>query len=202
MHTTLYRLERGQKKALFCLGVLFLILSIIWFFCELFDIRVPMEPIVVFVGGSATLLASYWPFRATNRNAYLSGKIPFDYSTNNGVFTIGSGENKFTLVFSSASHDTIHMYNGLHDHKANTDRIAKAGDAGSFKDVKDVTEFDYKNNTASPQIGEIVALRSKDTEHYALVQILDVKCQGRQGAEINEVVFRFVIKTDSGTSFA
>lgn len=202
MHTTLYRLERGQKKVLLCLGILFLLLSIIWFFCELFDVKIPMEPIVVFVGGSATLLASYWPFKATNRSTCLTGKIPFDYSTNNGVITIGSGENEFILAFSSASHDKVHMYNGLHNRKANTDRIAKAVDAGSFKDVKDVTELDYKNDSASPEIGEIVALRSKDTGRYALVQILDVKCQGRQSAEINEVVFRFVINTDSSTSFA
>lgn len=202
MHTTLYKLERGQKKVLLCLGVLFLILSIAWFFFELFCIEIPMEPIVVFVGGSATLLASYWPFKATNRSARSTGKIAFDYSTNNGVVTIGSGENKFTLVFSSASHDQVHMYNGLHSRKANTDRIAKAADAGSFKEVKDVTEFDYKNNGASPQIGEMVALRSKDTGRYALVQILDVKCEGRMGAEINEVVFRYIINTDSSTSFA
>ncbi|WP_338722707.1 hypothetical protein V9L16_19895 [Pseudomonas tolaasii] len=203
MHTMLYRLERGQKKVLLWLGILFLLLSIFWFFSELFNAGIPMEPIVVFVGGSATLLASYWPFKATNRSAYLTGKIPFDYSTNNGLVTIGSGENKFTLAFSSAGHDKIHMYNGVHKKGiVNTDRIATAGDAGSFKDIRDVTEFDYDGDIVSPKIGEIVALRSKDTGRYALVQILDVKCQDRQGAENNEVVFRFVINTDDSTSFA
>lgn len=202
MHTTLYKLERGQKKALLYLGILFLILSIAWFFCELLDFKVPMEPIVVFVGGSATLLASYWPFKATNRSARLTGKVPFDYSTNNGYFTIGTGENKFTLAFSSANHDRIHMYNGLHKRDANTDRIAIAGDAGSFKDVKDVTAFDYKNDSATPKIGEIIALRSKATGRYALVQILDVRNHAGEDAKINEVVFRFTINTDSSTSFS
>ncbi len=203
MHTILYRLEREQKKVLLCLGILFLLLSVFWFFSELFDVGIPMEPIVVFVGGSATLLASYWPFKATNRSACLTGKIPFDYSTNNGLVTIGSGENQFILAFSSASHDKIHMYNGVHKKSiVNTDRIATAGDAGSFKDVRDVTEFYYNSDVVSPKIGEIVALRSKDTGRYALVQILDIKCQDRQGSEINEVVFRFVINTDDSTSFA
>nr|WP_314528325.1 hypothetical protein [uncultured Pseudomonas sp.] len=202
MHTSLYRLERGQKKVLLCLGIVFLLLSIIWFFFELLNIQIPMEPIVVFVGGGATLLASYWPFKATNRSACLTGKVPFDYSINNGVFTIGAGENKFILAFSSAGHDQVHMYNGLHKREANTDRIAKAGDAGSFKDIKDVTEFDYASSSVVAEVGEIVALRSRDTGRYALVQILDVKCKGTYGAEINEVVFRYVINTGSGTSFA
>ncbi|APS30821.1 hypothetical protein [Pectobacterium brasiliense] len=202
MHTTLYKLERGQKKVLLCLGLLFLLLSIIWFFCELLNINIPMEPIVVFVGGSATLLASYWPFKATNRNACLTGKEPFDYSTNNGYFTIGSGENRFVLAFSSADHEHIYMYNGLHKSKANTDKIAKADGAGCFKDIKDVTEFDYTNTSVQLKIGEIVALRSKETGRYALIQILDVKYQGRKGAMKDEVVFRYVIHTDNSTSFA
>lgn len=201
MHNTLYKLERGQKRVLLILGVLFLILSIVWWFFEFYNVTFPMEPIVVFFGGSATLLASYWPFKSTNKNRRLKGKNRFDYSTNGGYFSIGDSENSFILSFSERGTDSIYMMSSGRS-RTNVGAIALAGDEANFKNIKDVTEFDYSSDCLTVEAGQIVALRSKETGRYALVKVLDVRCKGRNGVNSHEVLFAFEINETSSTSFA
>ncbi|MCF3973623.1 hypothetical protein [Paracoccus salsus] len=108
-HTQLYRLAKGQKRILAALGLVFLALSLIWFVLEVIGSAFPMEPMVVFVGGTATLMASYWPWKPSYRDRRLSGRASCDHSSNDRRFSIGREELSFTLQFSGASGERIYF---------------------------------------------------------------------------------------------
>ncbi|WP_409321459.1 hypothetical protein [Pseudomonas monteilii] len=196
-HNTLYRLERGQKKVLFGLGVTFLLLSALWLLVELLDMKYPMEPIVVFVGGIATLLASYWPWKPGYKDKRLKGRVVFDYeNTNDHRFVIGKGEMAFTLKFSKAGASSIHMYRDPDDIK----RIARIHGAGRFDEVRDITALEYENRAVTPEEGDLVALENSHGS-YAIVHIHDIR-DATRGDGRDEVTFSFVINPIGKTDFS
>lgn len=196
-HNTLYRLERGQKKVLFGLGITFLLLSASWLLVELSDKEYPMEPIVVFVGGIATLLASYWPWKPRYKDKRLKGRVTFDYeNTNNHKFTIGHDKMKFTLAFSKAGASSIHMYRDPDDIK----RIARIHGAGRFDEIRDITALEYENRLITPAEGELVALENSHGS-YAVVHIHDIR-DATRGDDRDEVTFSFVINPTGKTDFS
>ncbi|OMP72210.1 hypothetical protein BV900_10925 [Agrobacterium tumefaciens] len=58
-HTTLYLLARNQKTAIIWIAIWFIVASAVWFVAELLNWDFPMEPIVVLLGGFATLFAVF-----------------------------------------------------------------------------------------------------------------------------------------------
>lgn len=196
MHNTLYKLEKNQKRCLLVLGILFLVLSMLWFIAELFEWGFPMEPLVVFVGGAATLSATYWPWRATNRLSSQRGRISFEYSTNRGCFDIGSGDRTFTLEFSKADDVAIHMYNYPESIKA----IALVKGCGRIEDVKDASTLNYSSKSASPREGELVVLQNTNG-YFAAILIHDIK-DNRRGDVIDEVTFSYVIDHSKSGNFS
>ncbi|WP_051541019.1 hypothetical protein [Ahrensia sp. 13_GOM-1096m] len=196
LHNTLYRLQRGQKKSLLILGILFLNLSALWLYAEVVKWWFPMEPLVVFVGGLTTLLAIYWPITASNEDERVTGRIRFDYETNSGNFEIGENTYEFTLMFTKASDTSIHMYRDPSD----IQRIALASDVGQISDIKDVSVFDFTNRRITPTEGQIVCLENTNG-NFACLQIHDIRDSSREDEE-DEVTFSFVINRDGGTDFS
>lgn len=195
-HTTLYRLERSQKRVLAILGILFLILSIGWFFSELYDRSFPMEPIVVFVGGTATLLASIWPWKPHYTDRRLKGRASVDYMSNDHKFVIGREELCFTLKFSKASDQNIYLYSDPPD----IDAIALAHGAGRPNEIRDATALDYSNRAISAAESNVVIMRNQHG-NYAAVTICDVKDLTR-GDDRDEVTISWMINPEQGTDFS
>lgn len=195
-HTVLYRLERQQKIWLTKLLIIFLILSAVWFLFEYFSIDFPMEPLVVLVGGVATLFASYWPWKPNYIDNRLQGRHSIDYMSNNHKFIIGNNQLKFTLQFSKASNTSIYMYKD----PADIESVALIHDAGKISDVKDVSCLDYSNRAVCPKEGELVALKN-GYGNYAIVHIHDIRDADR-GDNCNEVTLSFVINPEGKTDFS
>lgn len=196
-HNTLYRLGRSQKKVLLGLGIAFLMLSVLWLVAEIFNLGWPMEPIVVFVGGTATLLASYWPWKPGYKNRRLKGRNQFDYqNTNNGEFEIGQELMGFTLKFSKGDDTSIHMYS----YPASIKRIARIPGAGRFDEVHDVTALEYSNETVTVEEGELVSLENSNGS-YAIVHIHDIR-DARREDDRDEVTFSFLINPIGKTDFS
>lgn len=195
LHNSLYKMQKSQKKTLNILLVLFLAVSAIWFVLEYIKFDFPMEPIVVLIGGIATLFASFWPFKPTYANQRLHGRQSFDYMTNNHNFTIGANERKFTLHFSKASDTKIHMYSDPADIKA----IALVKGGGSITDIADASALNYSTRDISPEEGDIVCL---ENIHgcYAAVQIHDIRDASRADL-YDEVTFSYVINPAGKLSF-
>ncbi|PIF48043.1 hypothetical protein CLU80_0272 [Pseudomonas sp. 29] len=187
-HNALYRLERNQKTTLLWLGLTFLALSVLWFFTELLCFKFPMEPIVVFVGGSATLFASYWPWKPSYASERLRDRISFDYqNSNDHEFVIGRGNMRFTLRFSKADGESIYIYRDPPD----IEKIAMVFGAGNFSEVRDVSALDYASRELIPAEGQIVSLMNSHG-CYALVHIHDIK-DAKRSDHCDEVTFSYVI---------
>ena len=195
-HTTLYRLERGQKRLLAALGLLFSALSILWFVLETIDASFPMEPIVVFVGGVATLFASYWPWRPSYADRRLQGRASIDYMSNNHRFDIGREELAFELRFSKCSHEQIYIYKD----STNIDSVALAHGASRISDLRDVLALDFSMRVVSPAEGEIIVLRNVHG-NYAAVQVHDIRDKTRSD-DRNEVTITWAINPDKGADFS
>ena len=196
LHNTLYRMQKIQKTTLTFLLILFLVVSVIWFIIEWYGCKFPMEPVVVFIGGTATLFASFWPWKPTYANQRHHGRQSFDYMTNNHTFTIGTGDRKFTLRFSKASDRAIYMYSDPSDIKA----IALVKQCGQISDIGDASSLNYSTRDVCPKEGEIVCLRN-DHDCYAAIQIHDVRDASRNDA-YDEVTFSYVINPVGKLSFS
>ena len=115
------------------------------------------------------------------------GKVTFDYSDNNGRYFIGSGDARFEIKFTSASNNSIHVYN---DPKS-IDKIALAYDTHSFINIGDVRELNYSSRTRTPQTKEIVILVNY-SGNYAAIKIEHVRARSH-GAKKNSVTFSYQI---------
>ena len=173
-----------------------MLLSFVWLIAELQKWWFPMEPIVVLNGGLATLFASYWPWKPHYADRRLKLRIAFGYKSNDGNFKIGREELEFTLRFSSAGAESIHVYNDPADIKA----IAIAHGAGQISDIRDVTAFDYTSRTVTPREGQIVCLENQHG-NFSCVHIIDVK-NADYGDDRHEVTFYYVTNPDGGTDFS
>lgn len=197
MNRALYQLSKNQSKFLIGLAVVFLLLSIFWWVLEFLDIKkFPMEPIVVLVGGFATLFAVYWPFRPSYASQRMKGRHTVDFTSNDGEFVIGRNDMQFTLKWTNSSNESIHFYSD----PSNIDAIAIASDCSSFKEIRNVSNFDFSSLSRKAYEGDIVALLNTSA-NYALVQVHDVRAQSH-GDNENEITFSYIINPNKGTDFS
>lgn len=195
-HNALYKLEKNQKRTLTGLLILFILMSIVWIYTSVQHPDFPMEPLVVLVGGLATLFASFWPWKPTYADSRLEGREAFNYSANNHKFDIGKDDLSFTLEFSKASDTSIHMYSD----PANIDAITLVHECGRIADIKDASALDYSTRSVMPKEGDVVCLRNK-RGHYAAIEIHDIKDASRKDP-YDEVTFSYVINPDRKTNFS
>ncbi|WP_407495005.1 hypothetical protein [Pseudooceanicola sp. MF1-13] len=195
-HNTLYKFQRNQKKALFWLSLLFLVLSIAWWVAEIAGWLFPLEPPVVFVGGLTTLAAIHWPFQASNMDKRCAGRNTFAYNTNDGLFNIGQGEVEITLKFTNASDESIYVYSD----PENVQRVAIAKGVGQITDIKDVSVFDYSSRQIIPKEGQIVCLENINGS-FACIHIHDIKAESH-GDDVSELTFSYVINPAGNTDFS
>lgn len=137
---------------------------------------------------------------STGKEKYLSpptrGKITFDYSNNNGVYSIGQGHLVFELMFSTAGNKAIHLYND----PATIDSIAIAKKIKEVKEINDARQFDYSSRTRTPQINEIAILQNSHG-YFAAIKILSIMDKTGED-EHNEVTFEYFIQTNGSPDFS
>ncbi|EKD24082.1 MAG: hypothetical protein ACD_81C00114G0009 [uncultured bacterium] len=126
----------------------------------------------------------------TNKNKNRAGTVNFDYSNNNGIYFIGDADYLFGIKFSSASQDSIHVYN---DHTT-IDYIALIKNVTNFDQINFNIKYDGTSRSRSPEVGQIVLFKNKNGR-YALIKIEDIKVENR-GDKNDEVTFSFKILDD------
>lgn len=131
-----------------------------------------------------------------HQNALLSGRARFDYSNNNGIFTIGEGAFAFDTKWSKASDISIHAYSD----GGNVDALAIARSTVEIIDIEDAAQLDYSSRTRTPRIGQMVIWRNSNG-FYAATKVLEIKDDTR-GDDRDELVFEYTIQTNGSGSFA
>jgi nucleoside 2-deoxyribosyltransferase len=120
-----------------------------------------------------------------------AGVFTFDYSNNNGRFSIGKGEYLFTTQWSKASNTSIYAYNDC----SNIDSIARIK-APCTLDKRLLTgEYDFSSRCRNPKIGDIIIWKNI-FGNYAATQIVSISDDTR-GANHDELTCEYVIYTKS-----
>jgi hypothetical protein len=119
-------------------------------------------------------------------NENKEGEVIFDYSNNNGIYTIGKGEYRFDTQWSKASKEFIHFYNDQPTIK-------------SIRLIKDVFDFNkinpnkYDNSSRARTVGvNQTALFENNHGKFLAVQILGTKDDSR-GDNSDELHFKYKI---------
>lgn len=126
----------------------------------------------------------------------LSGKVTFDYSNNNGRYSIGSGFFLFETKWSHASQDAIHAYSG----SESVESIALAKKMTEIQDIKEISAYDFSSHSRTPNEGQIIILKNKN-KIYAAIKVLDVKYEDRGEDDRDELTFIYFIQPNREFNF-
>lgn len=124
-----------------------------------------------------------------------SGIVTFDYSNNNGTYSIGQGELLFECYFSKASNRSIHILND----RSSIRSVALVKDSGEIRQIKDARIYDSSSRARTANINQI-AIYQNVNGFYAAIKILDIKDDSR-GSENDEVTFEYFIQTNGSPDF-
>lgn len=125
----------------------------------------------------------------------ITGIVTFDYSNNNGFYTIGSNELSFDIKFSKASKTSIYLYRD----SENIQSIALAKNITEFREVMDARQWDTSSRYRNIKLNEIAVLQNTNG-FYALIKVLEIKDDSR-GDENDEITFQYKIQTNGSPSF-
>ena len=114
------------------------------------------------------------------------GSFTFDYSNNNGEFTIGKGERQFTTKWSKASDKSIHAYKDA----SNIDSIARIKAPCELANELH-GEFDFSSRCRTPNIGDIILWKNKNGK-YAATKIIAISDDTR-GADHDELTCEYIV---------
>lgn len=115
-----------------------------------------------------------------------TGKVTFNYSNNNGVYTIGEGEYRFDTMWTKASNESIHFYNDKPTIK--TVRLVK-----DIADIKKVNpeKYDSSSRARTVNVGQIAVYENIHNK-FLIIKIIDIKDDSR-GDENDELTFEYQI---------
>lgn len=114
-----------------------------------------------------------------------TSRVRFDYSKNDGIFTIGSGEFQFHLKWSKASRSSIHAYNDA----LSGGKIARLKKFKSIEEFEGIRTLDFTSRTHTPVIGDAIVWINK-FGRVAVTRIDEVKDDTRND-KIDEVTFEY-----------
>ena len=119
------------------------------------------------------------------------GSFTFDYSNNDGKFTIGKDEYLFTTEWSKASNRSIHACSD----SSNIDSIARIKAPCTLSKEKLTGEYDFSSRCRTPNIGDIIIWKNI-FGNYAATQRIAISDDTR-GANHDELTCEYVIYTKS-----
>lgn len=122
-------------------------------------------------------------------NPELEGEATFDYTNNNGNYTVGHQEFIFDLKFGGASNTSIHVY---HDN-ASIEYIADAYDCTNIEEIADATIYDSSSRTRTINKSGIVLFKNRNG-FFCAVKILEIH-KTSHGGDRNEVSISYRILT-------
>lgn len=114
------------------------------------------------------------------------GEVFFNYSNNNGVYTIGEKEYRFDTQWSKASNTSIHFYNDQPTIRS----VMLSKDASALEDI-DPKRYDSSSRARTAGVNE-VAIFENINGKYLLVKILGLKDDSR-GDTVDELHFKYKI---------
>ncbi|MEA3272231.1 MAG: hypothetical protein U9P90_01020 [Patescibacteria group bacterium] len=114
------------------------------------------------------------------------GKIYFDYSNNNGIYTIGKNDYRFDTQWSKASKEYIHFYNDSSTIKS----VCLAKDVSDLDKVQP-EKYDSSSRARTAGIGQIAVFKNNSGKFLA-IKILGIKDDSR-GDDSDELHFRYKV---------
>lgn len=114
------------------------------------------------------------------------GEVVFDYSNNNGIYTIGKDDYRFDTQWSKASKDYIHFYNDQPTIKS----VRLVKDVSSLSEVQP-EKYDSSSRARTARIGQI-AVFENNHDKFIVAQILGIKDDSR-GDDSDELHFKYKI---------
>jgi len=139
---------------------------------------------------NATFIAQYFA------NPELSGEATFNYSLNDGKYTIGHGAFMFETRWAKASDVNIHVYKDA----TNVRALRLALGAKSFDDLTGADVYDASSRVHTPNEGEFIVLENENG-HFAAVQVVDVRDRTRPPDEYDSLTIAYRINTDGTATF-
>jgi len=128
---------------------------------------------------------------STFQNPELVGQVTFNYSSNNGLFAIGTGEYKFDTMWSKASKERIHAYR---DGK-NISSLGIIKNAGSMLDkstlITVLAGIDFTARARSPAVGDAIVWIN--TSKKMAMCIIKKICDDTRGDEDDLLSFDYKI---------
>jgi pyrimidine deaminase RibD-like protein len=135
-------------------------------------------------------------FIATFRaNPELIGQAIFNFTQNDGKYTIGHGNLLFETRWSNASNCRIHVYQS----NTNLHGLGIVRGAKSFADVQDASAYDMSSGAQTPREGEILVLQN-EKKYFAVLKIADVKARSH-GDTYDSLSIEYRINKDGGPVF-
>lgn len=125
-----------------------------------------------------------------------TGKVTFDYSNNNGKYSIGHGNYLFEVKFSKSGSTSIQLINGTSSVKT----IAIAKDIRDFSEIKDARIYDTSSTIRRPKLDEVAVLQNING-FFAAIKIIDIKDDTR-GDKNDEITFEYKIQTNGSPVFS
>ena len=119
-------------------------------------------------------------------NQALNGHVEFEYSSNDGKFTIGAGEYAFGTMWTTANYRSIHCYR---DH---VKRLGFNSKYNRFPTIPEIPEFDFSSRARAVNIGQVFVLENH-YHHFAAIKVVSIRLTGND--QNNYVGFDYKIYT-------
>jgi hypothetical protein len=138
---------------------------------------------------------THWS-KSEYHNPGLTGRVTFNYSNNNGGYSIGRDEFFFETQWSKASDRSIHLYSdppsivGI----AQAPDFPDLWDFASY-DLSELAKYDMSSRVRTIQEGEHAILENRHNK-YAVLKVVDIKDRTRSDT-VDELTFDFWIRTDT-----
>lgn len=117
-------------------------------------------------------------------NKAMHGKFTFDYSNNNGEYTIGTGMYCFVTRWGKSSNKNIYAYGNK------VSAIARVKGPVDFTSCL-LGDLDFSSRVRTPDIGDVIIWKNENRK-YAATKIIDIKDDTR-GDNHDEVTCEYVI---------
>ena len=123
------------------------------------------------------------------------GKVTFDYSNNDGKYSIGSGAYMFETRWSKASDRRIYILNDPPSIRT----VALVKDKQEISSIDDARVYDGSSRHRTPSVGQIVLIQNENG-FFAALKVLNIKDDSR-GSQFDELTFEYVIQTNGTPDF-
>ena len=107
-----------------------------------------------------------------NIRSYIKNEATFDYSNNNGRYTIGTGMKSFTTRWGEAGKDSIYALNDSENIEA-IGLLNEPTDLDALN-IESLNSVDFTSSHRNPQLNDIVIWKNKHG-HFAATKIVEIK---------------------------